>query len=110
MGFISHSIVNEGDIGMISYKKNIQITFSLSKYCLILPPTQSAAGKNEILQNKLNEAHKTIQLRRKEAKDHTERSAKAEWAICLCNSRVILIFRSNLETHALFLLLSNTLF
>ncbi|XP_027360013.1 putative U-box domain-containing protein 50 [Abrus precatorius] len=46
-----------------------------------------AAEKIEILKNKLNEAHKTTQLKRKEAKDNIERHAKAEWAICLCNSR-----------------------
>ncbi|TKY69960.1 putative U-box domain-containing protein 50 [Spatholobus suberectus] len=47
----------------------------------------SAAEKIEILKNKLNEAQKTIQLKRKEAKDNIERHAKADWAICLCNSR-----------------------
>ncbi|KAK7307266.1 hypothetical protein VNO77_40172 [Canavalia gladiata] len=45
------------------------------------------AEKIGILQNKLNEAHRTIQLKRKEAKDSIERHAKAEWAICLCNNR-----------------------
>ena len=60
------------------------------KYCLTLsPPTQSTAEKIEILKNKLNEGQKTIQLKRKEAKDNIERHTKAEWAICLCNSRVI---------------------
>ncbi|MED6172308.1 hypothetical protein PIB30_048914 [Stylosanthes scabra] len=48
---------------------------------------KSATEKIEILQNKLNEAQLTIQLKRKEAKDHIERRTKAEWAICLCNSR-----------------------
>ncbi|RZB92948.1 putative U-box domain-containing protein 50 isoform X1 [Glycine soja] len=47
----------------------------------------SAADKIEILKNKLNEAQKIIQLKRKEAKDNIERHTKAEWAICLCNSR-----------------------
>ncbi|KAF7829278.1 putative U-box domain-containing protein 50 [Senna tora] len=48
----------------------------------------SGAEKIQILKTKLNEAHKTIQLKRKEAKDNLERHAKAEWAICLCNTRV----------------------
>ncbi|KAK7309582.1 hypothetical protein RJT34_06429 [Clitoria ternatea] len=47
----------------------------------------STAEKIEILKKKLNEAHKTIQLKRKEAKDNIERHTKAEWAICLCSSR-----------------------
>ncbi|KAG5067839.1 hypothetical protein GLYMA_01G022600v4 [Glycine max] len=47
----------------------------------------STAEKIEILKNKLNEGQKTIQLKRKEAKDNIERHTKAEWAICLCNSR-----------------------
>lgn len=65
----------------------------------LLPPTQSAAEKIQILKNKLDEAHKTIELKSKEARENIERQEKAEWAICLCNSRVI--FKSNLETHAL---------
>lgn len=48
---------------------------------------KSGAEKIEILKSKLNEAQKTILLKRKEAKDSKERHAKAEWAICLCNSR-----------------------
>ncbi|XP_020978382.1 putative U-box domain-containing protein 50 isoform X2 [Arachis ipaensis] len=48
---------------------------------------KSATEKIEILQNKLNEAQMTIQMKRKEAKDQIERRTKAEWAICLCNSR-----------------------
>lgn len=47
----------------------------------------SAAEKIEILKNKLREARKTIQLKRKEARHNLERHTKAEWAICLCNSR-----------------------
>ncbi|KAK7407195.1 hypothetical protein VNO78_08902 [Psophocarpus tetragonolobus] len=47
----------------------------------------SAAEKIEILKIKLNEAQKTIQLKRKEVKENKERHAKAEWAICLCKSR-----------------------
>ena len=42
----------------------------------------------EALQNKIDEAHETIQLKRKEAKANAERHAKAEWAIILCNTRV----------------------
>ncbi|XP_061349980.1 putative U-box domain-containing protein 50 isoform X2 [Gastrolobium bilobum] len=48
----------------------------------------SDAEKIEDLKTRLNEAHETIQLKRKEAKDSMERHTKAEWAICLCNSRV----------------------
>ncbi|KAL2349012.1 hypothetical protein Fmac_003012 [Flemingia macrophylla] len=47
----------------------------------------SAAEKIEILKNKVNESHETIQSKRKEAKENIERQTKAEWAICLCNSR-----------------------
>ncbi|XP_054823196.1 putative U-box domain-containing protein 50 isoform X1 [Prosopis cineraria] len=43
--------------------------------------------KIETLTRKLEEAHKMIQLKRKEAKEHCDRRAKAEWAVCLCNSR-----------------------
>ncbi|KAL1364031.1 hypothetical protein AAHE18_03G188700 [Arachis hypogaea] len=50
--------------------------------------TESATKKIEILQKKLNEAQMTIQMKRKEAKDQIERHTKAEWAICLCNSRM----------------------
>jgi len=42
-----------------------------------------------MLKNKLNEARKTIELKKKEAKENIERRTKAEWAISLCNSRVI---------------------
>ncbi|KAK7252442.1 hypothetical protein RIF29_36377 [Crotalaria pallida] len=49
---------------------------------------KSAAEKIELLNNKLDEAHKTIQLKRKEAKDNRERQEKAQWAICLSNTRV----------------------
>ncbi|KAJ7943737.1 Kinase family protein [Quillaja saponaria] len=48
----------------------------------------SVAEKIEILKGKLNEARKTIQLKRKEAKANLERHAKAEWVVCLCNRRV----------------------
>ncbi|XP_027192458.1 putative U-box domain-containing protein 50 isoform X2 [Cicer arietinum] len=47
----------------------------------------NTAEKIEILKNKVNEARKTIQLKRKEVKDNIERSTKAEWAISLCNIR-----------------------
>ncbi|RDX81710.1 putative U-box domain-containing protein 50 [Mucuna pruriens] len=47
----------------------------------------NAAEKIEMLKSKLNEAKRTIELKRKEAEDNKERHAKAEWAICLCNSR-----------------------
>lgn len=48
---------------------------------------KSTAEKIELLKNKLNEARKTIELKRKEAKENIERRTKAEWAISLCNSR-----------------------
>ncbi|OMO72959.1 putative ATP binding protein [Corchorus olitorius] len=41
----------------------------------------------EALNSKIDEAYKTIHLKRKEAKDNAERHAKAEWAIILCNTR-----------------------
>lgn len=64
-------------------------------YCPNLIPTQSAAEKLEILKDKLNEAYKTIQMKRKEEKVNLERHAKAEWAIYVCNQRVIIISISN---------------
>ncbi|PNY14476.1 U-box domain-containing protein 50-like [Trifolium pratense] len=48
---------------------------------------KNTTGKIEIMKNKLNEAHKTIELKRKETKENIERRTKAEWAISLCNSR-----------------------
>jgi hypothetical protein len=54
---------------------------------------QNTTEKIEILKNRLNEAHKTIELKRKETKENIERRTKAEWAISLCNSRVI--FKTN---------------
>ncbi|EOX91927.1 U-box domain-containing protein kinase family protein, putative [Theobroma cacao] len=47
----------------------------------------NAEEKMETLQSKIDEAHETIQLKRKEAKANAERHAKAEWAIILCNTR-----------------------
>ncbi|KAF5749734.1 putative U-box domain-containing protein kinase family protein [Tripterygium wilfordii] len=47
----------------------------------------NVAGKIESLRSKIDEAHKVIKLKNKEAKAHAERSAKAEWAISLCTSR-----------------------
>ena len=49
---------------------------------------QSGAEKFGALKIKLEEAHETIQLKRKEAKDHVERHGRAEWAICLSTRRV----------------------
>ncbi|KAE9613338.1 hypothetical protein Lal_00027757 [Lupinus albus] len=48
----------------------------------------TAAEKIEILKSKLDEALKTIQLKRKEAKENIERQEKAQWSICLCNTRI----------------------
>ncbi|KAL5753319.1 hypothetical protein ACOSQ2_023826 [Xanthoceras sorbifolium] len=47
----------------------------------------SVAGKTEYLRSKISEAREMIQLRRKEAKAHVDRYTKAEWAICLSNTR-----------------------
>ncbi|XWS41659.1 hypothetical protein CRYUN_Cryun17cG0101300 [Craigia yunnanensis] len=47
----------------------------------------NAAEKMEALHSKIDEAHETIQLKRKEAKANADRHAKAEWAIILCNTR-----------------------
>ena len=51
---------------------------------------QTAEEKLEIVIDKLNEAYNTIQMKRKEEKDNLERHAKAEWAIYICNRRVII--------------------
>ncbi|KAK4842888.1 hypothetical protein QYF36_001296 [Acer negundo] len=47
----------------------------------------SVAEKTEYLRSKMSEAREMIQLRRKEAKAHAEGYTKAEWAICLSNTR-----------------------
>lgn len=54
----------------------------------------SGAEKFGALKIKLEEAHETIQLKRKEAKDHVERHGRAEWAICLSTRRA-----EELEVH-----------
>ncbi|TXG60079.1 hypothetical protein EZV62_014652 [Acer yangbiense] len=66
----------------------------------------SVAEKTEYLRSKMNEAREMIQLRRKEAKAHAEGYTKAEWAICLSNTRAeqleVLIkeeIRSRIETE-----------
>ncbi|KAH1154592.1 hypothetical protein GLYMA_18G147800v4 [Glycine max] len=47
----------------------------------------SAAENIDILKDKVNEAYRTIQLKRKEDEANWERHEKAEWAIYLCNRR-----------------------
>ncbi|TKY58719.1 putative U-box domain-containing protein 50 [Spatholobus suberectus] len=47
----------------------------------------SAAENIEILKDKLNEAYRTIQMKRKEDEANWERHEKAEWAIYICNRR-----------------------
>ncbi|CAL1377486.1 unnamed protein product [Linum trigynum] len=48
----------------------------------------SAAQKMEIVRSKIKEVGRRIELKREEAEANAERSANAEWAISLCNSRV----------------------
>lgn len=55
---------------------------------VLLVLDQSPAEKIEALKRKIEEAHQTIQLKRKESKENIERHSKAEWAISLCNKRV----------------------
>ncbi|KAF8012220.1 hypothetical protein BT93_I0373 [Corymbia citriodora subsp. variegata] len=50
--------------------------------------TMSPAEKIEALKRKIEEAHQTIQLMRKESKENIERHSKAEWAIALCNQQI----------------------
>lgn len=50
--------------------------------------TMSPAEKIEALKRKIEEAHQTIQLKRKESKENIGRQSKAEWAISLCNERI----------------------
>nr|KYP66236.1 Putative U-box domain-containing protein 50 [Cajanus cajan] len=59
----------------------------LLTYCPNWIPSQSAAENIEILKDKLNEAYRTIQMKRKEDEANWERHEKAEWAIYLCNRR-----------------------
>lgn len=57
----------------------------------VLDPTDSTmsmAAKMEFLRSKIEDAQKIIQLKKEEAKLNAERSAKAEWALSLCNARV----------------------
>lgn len=49
---------------------------------------QSITEKLESMRKKKSEAHKEIQLKRKEADSNIERQKKAQWAICLSNRRV----------------------
>ncbi|KAK1589326.1 hypothetical protein Q3G72_032771 [Acer saccharum] len=71
-----------------------------------LDSNMSVAEKTEYLRSKMSEAREMIQLRRKEAKAHAEGYTKAEWAICLSNTRAeqleVLIkeeIRSRIETQ-----------
>ncbi|XP_030455872.1 putative U-box domain-containing protein 50 isoform X1 [Syzygium oleosum] len=50
--------------------------------------SMSPAEKVEALKRKIEEAHQTIQLKRKESQENIERHSKAEWAISLCNERI----------------------
>ncbi|GAU23317.1 hypothetical protein TSUD_237710 [Trifolium subterraneum] len=73
------SYVQDNDISQISPIEPHVIELNNSN--------KNNAEKIEILKNKLNEAHKTIELKRKETKENIERRTKAEWAISLCNTR-----------------------
>ncbi|GMH24670.1 hypothetical protein Nepgr_026513 [Nepenthes gracilis] len=48
---------------------------------------KNSAEKIEDVKIKMEEAQKTIQLKKHEAKIEVERQARATWAICLCNHR-----------------------
>ncbi|CAK7339639.1 unnamed protein product [Dovyalis caffra] len=48
----------------------------------------TVAAKMASMRSKVEEAQKMIQKKREESKVNSQRCAKAEWAICLCNSRV----------------------
>ncbi|KAJ9177502.1 hypothetical protein P3X46_012718 [Hevea brasiliensis] len=50
--------------------------------------TMSVASKMEVMRSKIDDAQKIIQLKKEEAKLNAERSAKAEWVLSVCNSRV----------------------
>ncbi|KAL2344419.1 hypothetical protein Fmac_005704 [Flemingia macrophylla] len=49
---------------------------------------KSASENIEILRDELNEAYRTIQMKRKEDEANCKRHDKAEWAIYLCNRRM----------------------
>eukprot|EP00257_Ricinus_communis_P023674 XP_015583724.1 putative U-box domain-containing protein 50 isoform X1 [Ricinus communis] len=49
--------------------------------------SMSVAAKSEYMRSKIDDAQKIIRLKKEEAKANAERSAKAEWAVCLCNTR-----------------------
>ncbi|CAL0311845.1 unnamed protein product [Lupinus luteus] len=49
---------------------------------------ESNSSNKQYLKSKLDEAQKIIQLKRKEAKENIERQEKAQWTICLCNTRI----------------------
>lgn len=50
---------------------------------------QNSVQKTEYLRIKIGEARDTIHLKRREAKESARRYSNAEWAISLCNERVI---------------------
>ncbi|CAA3025480.1 U-box domain-containing 50 isoform X1 [Olea europaea subsp. europaea] len=49
----------------------------------------SGAERIEALKLKIQRAEEAIQLNKQEANLNKERGAKAEWAICLCNTRIM---------------------
>ncbi|KAK7361336.1 hypothetical protein VNO77_03387 [Canavalia gladiata] len=76
----------EGSSGLDNEFSHIGPTEPYAKECDNSNNT-SGAEKIEILKDKLNEAYKTIQMKRKDDVANLERHEKAEWAIYLCNRR-----------------------
>lgn len=69
--------------------KKTRILLSYSNSAKKMALHQSVAERTEFMKSKINEAREMIRLKKKETKDDAERCAKAKWAICLCNSRVL---------------------
>ena len=65
-------------------------------------PHQNAAEKMEYMRSRIDEAQKIIQLKKEESKANAERSAKADWAIPLCNTRVNLCLQCERQRFSFF--------
>lgn len=75
-------------MGYVQYQNFNFYLIIITIVFLLMPKFQSMAAKMEFLRSKIEDAQKIIQLKKEEAKLNAERSAKAEWALSLCNARV----------------------
>ncbi|XP_048334445.2 putative U-box domain-containing protein 50 [Ziziphus jujuba] len=66
---------------------SVQISPMEAEMQKLAESNMSITEKLESMRKKKSEAHKEIQLKRKEADSNIERQKKAQWAICLSNRR-----------------------